>query len=409
MPDGMRWLFSYYEDAIVYAREHPQEINSSAWESDFYSRETVYLSRLGDVEWGQNGNNDNYDYSCEKIYNKFCPEFHNVSCGRTIVGCGAVALGQVLWYYQWPHWGFIPMEMLNDSGVTSTNQEFKIYDWNLMPGQIFPSTPIEEVDMIASFLRDCGYAECMEYGSGGSNTYVHKIANALMNNFGYSSVQYLSRSANPINWVNRMKNEIRAGRPVIYRGGNNSTGEGHFFVLYGFQDDHFNINWGWKGRFNHTLFKLDSLYVYNTHYNDGHWAITNISPSYPSCDPIVVPPSAGSHTNFVFQNGGPISIGNRTITSNMQGVIFSQESVTLTSGFKIEAGAHVYIDIKDMHCDDRTNDPDSNEDTPDIFHAPQTLTANTNNPPAATKILRDGHILIIRDNRTYTLTGQPVE
>ena len=28
---------------------------------------------------------------------------------------------------------------------------------------------------------------------------------------------------------------------------------------------------------------------------------------------------------------------------------------------------------------------------------------------SATKILRDGHILIIRDNRTYTLTGQPVE
>lgn len=32
-----------------------------------------------------------------------------------------------------------------------------------------------------------------------------------------------------------------------------------------------------------------------------------------------------------------------------------------------------------------------------------------NTSSSATKILRDGHILIIRDNRTYTLTGQPVE
>lgn len=41
--------------------------------------------------------------------------------------------------------------------------------------------------------------------------------------------------------------------------------------------------------------------------------------------------------------------------------------------------------------------------------APQTITANTNNPPAATKILRDGHIFILVGDRTYTITGQRVE
>ena len=41
--------------------------------------------------------------------------------------------------------------------------------------------------------------------------------------------------------------------------------------------------------------------------------------------------------------------------------------------------------------------------------ATQNLTANTNNPPAATKILRDGHIFILVGDRTYTITGQRVE
>lgn len=412
MPDAMKWLFSYYEKTIAYAKEHSEETNLNAWadeRNDITSanREVIYLSRLGNVEWGQSGNNNGGDLACERIYNKFCPDFHSVSCYRTIAGCGAVALGQVLWYYQWPYGALIPKEMLNDSGEVSSEQECKIYNWNLMPEAITSSTPMNQVDIIASFLRDCGYAEHMEYGNEVSNTYSTNIRDALKNYFGYTSATHISRISYPISWTNKIKNELRNGRPVIYRGGNNVTGDGHFFILHGFSDNHFNINWGWKGYCNHTLYRLDSLYVIDTHFNDSHHAIINITPTYPSCTPLVIPSAEMWSTNFLVQNGGEISVGNRTVTSGMHGAVLSGESVTLTSGFQIEAGAEVYIGIRDMHCDDDRGEISVDEDMPVIHYAPQKQ--STIATSLATKILRDGHILILRGDRTYTITGQMVE
>ena len=68
MPDGMKWLFSYYEDAISYAKQHPNESASfNNWDTDSNERsmDTVFLARLGQVSWGQSYNND---YVCNKPY-----------------------------------------------------------------------------------------------------------------------------------------------------------------------------------------------------------------------------------------------------------------------------------------------------------------------------------------------------
>lgn len=414
MPDGMKWLFSYYEDANAYAQQHAHELyHINKWEEDQEqinsTRETVYLSRLGDIKWGQSQNNDNYS-SCEIIYNKFCPNFHSVWCNRTIVGCGSVALGQLLWYYQWPHWGLIPEEMLNDGGQVSNEDLYKFYDWTLMPTGIYSSTSILEVEEIAAFLRDCGYAEHMEYGSTGSNTYINRIKDALIDSFGYLTVQQKSRSSYTGNWVNLMQNEIRNGRPVIYRGGNSDSG--HFFILHGFSGEHFNINWGWRGNFNATMYTLDSLYANGTHYNDGHYALTNIQPNYPfylSCSPITIESSVIWDDLFLVQNGGGISVGNRTITSGMHGGILSEEFVKLTNGFKVNAGATVYVAVRNLHCCNReeVHGPDINENA-EAQRTPKRH-ETTNEESATQKVLRDGQLLILRDGKTYTVTGMEIE
>lgn len=218
MPDGMKWLFSYYEDAIAYAKQYPQEYGSTnAWEiycnESFNTRDSVCLTSLGEVKWGQCVNNSS---SCIKSYNKFCPTFHNVCCDKTYVGCGAVAIGQVLWYYQWPHTSFIPDQMLNDNGQISGASSYKFYDWSLMPAAIYANTPIYQADEVAALLRDCGYAAHMKYGENESISYIDTIGIALTNNFGYATVTTLRRSDYPgPAWVNLMKSEISNGRPVI--------------------------------------------------------------------------------------------------------------------------------------------------------------------------------------------------
>ena len=412
MPDGMKWLFSSYEEDIAYAREHELEYN--VWEQIandklMTTNSSIYLVRLKDVKWGQQENNSGDDLSCERIYNKFCPDFYSVSCDRTITGCGAVALGQVLWYYQWPHYGLIPMEMLDDEGNVSSEKEYKIYDWNLMPDSIISSTTLPEVDEIAYLLRDCGYAEHMEYGNGGSNTSVSNIKNALIYNYGYTNAQRLYRNNfNTTNWINKMKDEIIYRRPVLYRGGNNNNDDGHHFVLYGFSGNYFYINWGWWGLYNETLFSLDALDVAGYHYNDNQWAIINIYPNYPSCFPITIPSTDVWQTHFLIQNGGGITIGNRTITNGMQGLILSSEYVKLEGGFKVNAGAKVYIGIEDMYCEDeREGSLEPIESAPEIYHMPNRHSA-INESLSARKILRDGQVLILRNGHTYTLTGTEV-
>ena len=51
MPEGMKWLFSYYEECIAYAKEHTEKNNRNVWaadenHSDSPNRtEAVYLSK----------------------------------------------------------------------------------------------------------------------------------------------------------------------------------------------------------------------------------------------------------------------------------------------------------------------------------------------------------------------------
>jgi len=400
MPDGMKWLFSSYEDAISYAKQHPENLNvHNEWENDedihHITRNLVLLSRLKDVKWGQCRNND---YSCLTTYNKFCPTFHNsCSCGNTLAGCGAVALGQVLWYYQWPHWGLIPEQMLNDNGLVSSSQIYKFYNWNLMPDSISSTTPTMMVDEIAAFLRDCGYAEHMEYGPNVSNTYVDSIRHALIHNVGYTNVLKKSRSSYGGDWVVLMKRELLNGRPIIYRGGNPNGG--HFFILHGFAANHFVINWGWNGNWNSTFCTLDSLNVGGTHYNDGHYALINIAPVYPTCSPITIPSSDVWNNNFLVKNGGGINIGNRTVTNTMQGGIISGDYIRLTSGFQINEGANVLITIRDMHCNN-SDELSVSSESEIIKYAPQKRD-EADDTPQMTKFIRDGQLFILRDGILY--------
>ena len=92
----------------------------------------------------------------------------------------------------------------------------------------------------------------------------------------------------------------------------------------------------------------------------------------------------------------------------MQGVILSGEYVKLNSGFKVNAGADVFIAIKDMHCDDDRGDIlEPIEDAPEIHHTPQRQSI-IEVSPSATKTLRDGQVLIERNGHTYTITGAEI-
>ena len=422
-PDGMSFMLGWYIEQIDALVEDNTIVEPNPqWEAyltpsrqNSIDRSVVVeplLSRNGyENIWKQIDNNTQGEPDITKTYNKFCPAVHDLiqNCDHAVVGCSALATSQIMWYWQWPY-----ATIVKDDNA---NQLLRIYNWELMPYSLTNFSSLDEADMVANLLHDVGVAINTTYGcpgSYGSSAIIDSISQQLRNRFFYYADNVINRSSytNSV-WINMIKSNLDTSFPIIYSGMtlNGNEYSGHTFVLDGYNTDNmFHMNFGWGGD-NNSYYSLDAINIDIYHqYNHQQSMIKNIHPHYPSCSPFVVPSNDFWPTNFVLLNGGSFTIGNRVITSGMQGTILSGESVTLTSGFEIEAGANVYIAVEDMHCDDDRGDTlDSDEETsPLIPHAPHKQNV-INDPPSASKILRDGQILILRGDKTYTLTGQEVK
>lgn len=246
LPGGVSFLLETHMDMIDSLRVSPSVFHNkkiSLTRSTTKQHRDIQplLKRNGQENlWGQSLNNSS-EPNCNKVYNKFCPDFYNVSCGRTLVGCTAVAIAQVLWYWRWPDYALIN-DNINMAGTTYGPERRHYYDWDNMPAKIYNSTPMYQVNMVGGLLRDCGYAANMLYTGSGSAAGVVKLEDALdeLNmhweyNFDYAwtDVQSLLIS------------ELQQERPVICQA---DDGEGiHTFVIDGYASNMFHVNFGWRG------------------------------------------------------------------------------------------------------------------------------------------------------------------
>ncbi|APR87539.1 Putative pyrogenic exotoxin B [Minicystis rosea] len=163
-------------------------------------------------------------------YNDEAPSASDGPCGKAWAGCVAVAMGQVMKYYQFP------------SG----------YDWaNMANGFGTPAT--------AHLLRDAGARVGMSYSGSGSSASLADVDDAL-ESFGYStSAQYTDYT------FDKVRTEINANRPVIMRGTRDCdflgfpTCGGHAWVVDGYDyayycengtfPEYIHANWGWGGAY----------------------------------------------------------------------------------------------------------------------------------------------------------------
>ena len=368
MPEGMKWLLSYYEKAIQYVRDSvPVRAEHEDWNNiinnvlKYRSEDILPVSYIIDsmslVHWDQNDNNSIRTDSVNRIYNKFCPTWYTPSNGHTYVGCTAVAMGMVMWYYKWPYSASIP-NTIDSLQHISEEKHIVTYNWDIMPTDIYNNSDTIIVNEVAGLLRDCGYASKMKYKNSGSGASLNDAEDAFEKKFHYANVSHWTKKHYSGSWINKLKTEISANRPVIYAG--YSDHGGHAFVLYGYDSDSkFYINWGWGGGYeNEGAYALDSLHprgTLNGPYNDDHEALFGIEPDYPDCDLHSLTSTDISDTQFEVYNGGAITASNKTINSNQSGVIYSGRAVYISSPFEIKRGAHVHIAIRNMNCDLRAN------------------------------------------------------
>lgn len=206
---------------------------------------------LGGIKWNQGA-----------PYNNMCPLYDGTN--RSVTGCVATAMAQVMMYYQYP-------KELKATIKAYTAKSYGIqipeissgatYDWdNMLPDYSKSDYNSAQADAVAKLMYHCGAAVKMNYGpSSGAN--VTPII--LATYFGYDAdlMQDLTRTVFTLQqWMTLIDNELKAKRPILYSG--QASDGGHEFVCDGSDGNGlYHINWGWGG------------------YQDGYFDLTILQPT----------------------------------------------------------------------------------------------------------------------------------
>ena len=178
-------------------------------------------------------------------YNNMCPLDGE---DRSVTGCVATAMAQVMYYHKWPTAtvGPIPEYETSTKQIPVEELPATTFKWDKMKNEYDYDETGEAADAVAELMRYCGQAVQMDYKSSSSGAWVS--AERMINIFGYSKTakDVSRRDYTTTQWEQMMYNELKNRRPVLYSGAS-GTG-GHQFVIDGYDDKGlFHVNWGWGG------------------------------------------------------------------------------------------------------------------------------------------------------------------
>lgn len=221
LPDGLKDLLKSYERQIAALGDN-YVANQTATRTAFTGEKL-----LNTAKWNQ-GN----------PFNKYTPNNY-------VTGCVATAGAIVMKHHGYPAKG-TGSHSYTWNGKTWTANFEHDYDWASMPAD--NGTNGADFDGVARLMADLGVAVEMQYNKDGSGAYIGNLVTALQKYFGYSKLSHLMaiEDVGAEAWNGRLREEIDANRPVLYAASDPARG-GHAFVIDGYKDESFSVNWGWGG------------------------------------------------------------------------------------------------------------------------------------------------------------------
>ena len=255
MPSNLRGWLEGYEKQIEYARTLPDKPYEAPETRAGEFPESV--EPLIDAKWGQSG-----------PYNMNCPLLDGDS---TLTGCVATAAAQIMYYHKYPESAKGQGCYVLD-GDTTWIEDMSQYtfDWDNMVNEYGTNATADQKEAVAELMKACGLGAEMNYDPYFSGAYTSNMAAAFVKNMGYdANVSYVIRDAyTNEEWINLLKSELQAKRPVLYSASSSSLG-GHAFICDGYDTNNFfHINWGWDGDFD-AYYNLNLLNPYDI-YNAGY-------------------------------------------------------------------------------------------------------------------------------------------
>ena len=251
LPDNFRYLLNSYATELESLAAAPEAVALSAKKVERSTQATgkSVAPLLGSILWDQGD-----------PYNLQCPVMSDG--GRSVVGCVATAMAQIMEYHQWPEkgTGTIPGYTTRSQGlvIDEENIENTYYDWDHMTPIYTSESTDEERNAVATLMYHCGISVGMDYGYE-SGAFSDDVPEALATYFGYNkNMKLLNRIYyTKTEWDSIIRHELDEKRPVYYSG--SSAQGGHAFVCDGYDTNGlFHINWGWSGMSN-GYFTLSNL------------------------------------------------------------------------------------------------------------------------------------------------------
>lgn len=190
---------------------------------------------LKTVNWGQ-----------EYPYNTQCPTIDGV---QSPTGCVATAMAIVMKYHNWPERG--RYKWVFKRGGISVDFSKSEYRFNSYKDSYNSDSELtDDVKNLAHLFTDLGSAVIMGYNKESSSANPHTVGYVLTRFFKYSpQTQFLiKRDFTDEQWNRFIVDNLDKSQPVIYNASTEDTG--HSFVIDGYQDNFYHINWGWDGRAN---------------------------------------------------------------------------------------------------------------------------------------------------------------
>ena len=246
-PCGLKWLLGAYEQMAKTVSEQNVQLSHRTNRTD-----KAPIAPFITTTWGQS-----------TPYNAMCPRANGARC---LTGCVATAMAQIMNYYRWPNEVTkpIPAYITQIHKISMPQLEPTTFTWGHM-----------NKNQLSKLMLYCGQAVKMEYGPKVSGAGAPD--EALKTFFDYDeNLRFVNRDDTPVeDWDDMLYEELAAQRPVYYCGYDSESG--HAFVLCGFQEDHYYINWGWDGDAD-GYFILDGLSPAVGAYNLYQGAVIGIKP-----------------------------------------------------------------------------------------------------------------------------------
>lgn len=222
LPEGLKDLLKSYEQQIA-ALGKNYKANATSTRAEFTGEKL-----LNTAKWNQGA-----------PFNKYTPNNY-------VTGCVATAGAIVMKHHGYPAKG-VGSHSYTWNGQNLTASFEHDYDWANMPAKYTDGND-EAFDGVARLMSDLGIAVNMQYANGGSASALEDLVTALKKYFGYSKyARYLKiEDLGAEAWNGRLRAEIDANRPILYSGAE-SYYTGHSFVIDGYKNETFSVNWGWGG------------------------------------------------------------------------------------------------------------------------------------------------------------------